>query len=212
MTFGPARSSPVQFSSFTIVLHHRSVFSRRAQSWIDAYENLSLTKEQARVVLLGMDEAHFSAQEIIDALDIVDTEVYRSIVEQLQLKGVLITALTKSQVSNFARKHKLDSRRLVKKYAVRSPDQCDQYFGELMMAIDRVQPGFPLTNEGARKVIGLLDKENPYARPVSGHLGTFEALRLVDEDGNPIGRLRSRRRRFLANVRRRRRRSDPSRS
>ncbi|GAA4983393.1 ATP-binding protein [Streptomyces hyderabadensis] len=179
-------------SSFTITLHHRSVFSPEAQRWVTAFDKFNLTREEARVVLLGQNNSRISPQQIIDALDIVDTDQLRSVVEQLQTKGILINVLTKVQVNNLVKREKLSSRRLVRKFAIRPPFECERFLSQFLMEVIREAGGSVVTVGSVKRAVGRLPIENPYSNPgTRGAFGALLALGLIDDQGNPIGRLRS---------------------
>ncbi len=175
--------------SFTIVLHHKSVFSEDAQRWINGFEKFNLTREEKKVILLGKDGASFSPKQVRSALDIVDTDAYRAIVEGLQLKGILFRALSKGQVHLKAKRDDIPAK-MIPSLKVRMPQECESYFAELMRAFQAAEPQEIISVSMLREVAEQLSEENPY-RVGTAILGrTIQLLGLVDQDRRPLGRLR----------------------
>ncbi|WP_369161850.1 ATP-binding protein [Streptomyces sp. R02] len=179
-------------SSFTITLHHRTVFSPEAQRWVAAFDKFNLTREESRVVLLGQNNSKISPQQIIDALDIIDTDQLRSVVEQLQTKGILVNVLSRVQVNNQMKRENLSSRRLVRKYAIRPPFECERFLSQFLMEVLRETGGGVVTPDSVKRAVARLSVDSPYAKPGTRNaFGALQALGLIDEQGNAIGRLRS---------------------
>ncbi|MGW7214316.1 ATP-binding protein [Streptomyces collinus] len=156
--------------SFAITMHHRSVFSPAAQKWLSAFDRFNLTREERQVVLLGQAGDLLSAADIYSAADISEneTERYRSLVESLQLKGVLASTMTQSQVTNKAQTLKVrgpssSRRRLIKRYRIREPKDCDVYYAELVRTFQRhVSHGGALTAQAVKDIGNALSSDSPY--------------------------------------------------
>lgn len=175
--------------SFSIVLHHKSVFSEDAQRWVNSFEKFNLTREEKKAVLLGKDGASFSPKQVRSALDIVDTDAYRAIVEGLQLKGILLRALSKNQVHWRAKKNSI-STKMIPSLKVRMPQECESYFAELMRAFQAVEPQERISTSMLKEVLGQLSEDNPYRTDIAILGRAIQLLGLVDQDKRPLGRLR----------------------
>lgn len=175
--------------SFTIILHHRSVFSEEARRWLESYDMLELNRNEARVVLLGQRGGLFSAQEIWDTLDLVDTEDYRTIVERLQLKGVLVSTMSTKAVSSKASSMRVP-RKAVPRWQVRAPEDVAQDFTHLMSALGELGAVERYGPTELRRLREHLPQDSPYA----GDPGLGRALQLlglIDGANRPARRLRS---------------------
>jgi ATP-dependent DNA helicase RecG len=75
--------------SFAVSLKHQSVFSQEDQRWISGFEEFSLERDEEKVLLLGRAGHTLSIQQIMDAVDLVDTEDYRALIERLPIKGMI---------------------------------------------------------------------------------------------------------------------------
>jgi ATP-dependent DNA helicase RecG len=175
--------------TFSITLHHRSVFSEDAERWLAAYENANLSRDEARIVLLGREGKVFSAQDIWDTLDLVDTEDYRVRVEALQLKGVLHSKMTTREVSSRASSRNIP-RKAVARWSVRPPDAVEQDYANLIAAFRRVGPRQAYRADDLRLVKAAIPASSPYAsgRSLSR---TAQLLGLLDSHSRPLTRLRA---------------------
>lgn len=90
--------------SFTITLHHKLVYSRDEVLWLDQFAEVPLDRSQKAIVALGRGGKLISAQEIIDAVDIVDTEDYRQLISSLQELRVIEGAIPKHRAQSIARR------------------------------------------------------------------------------------------------------------
>lgn len=171
----------VEGDSFRVELHHRSVFSEDAQRWLLGYEKADLTRAEQKVVLLGRDGALLSPQQIWDALDIVDTEDYRRIVERLQLKGLLHSP---------GRRRRGAAMKGVPRYAIRPPEEFERHFADLLQGFAKVGHRDQVSTESVRRARGHLDSKSPWARE-SQLRKSVRFLSLIDDGGRPIGRLRA---------------------
>jgi ATP-dependent DNA helicase RecG len=113
-----------EVDSFSITLHHESIFSERDQRWLAGFDLLHLTPEEMKVVLLGRNGTAFSMQQVWDLLGLVDTEHWRSLLEGMQLKGLVVTTTGRK-----------DRGRQVPRFKVRDPRDCQRDIAELVQAI-----------------------------------------------------------------------------
>lgn len=95
-----------RFEGFSITLTHRAMYSPKDLLWLSQFDELLLDREQKSVVLLGQDQRVFSAQDIWDAVGIVDTEHYRKLVDGLTRAGVLKNRVDRDLAKRTASKRK----------------------------------------------------------------------------------------------------------
>lgn len=176
--------------SFTITLHHKSVFSEDAQRWINAFEKFNLTGEEQKLVLLGRDGTLFSPQQVWDTLDIVDTEDYRVALERLRLKGILVTK-KKSQAATSEARAKNIPRKNVARFGIQYPQKCEGYFAELMKAFQEVGPEERISTQTLLDVANNLNEYNPYKLSPAYLSRLIQHLGLADSKLHPMGPLRS---------------------
>jgi hypothetical protein len=150
------------------VLHHRSVFSPKDQEWLNAYAPYVLSRDEQRVVLLGRDDSQLSTNEIIKAIGIADVDEFRKLVERLRRKGLLYNAAENRRGGI----KKRDDRR----WAVRPPDQVEQYRSELIGILRTLGPK---TFDGAsvRKIVSALSKASPFKERLPESLKTSRPRR-----------------------------------
>lgn len=98
------------FEGFSITLTHRPMYSQKDLLWLSQFDGLALDREQKSVVLLGQDQRVFSAQDIWDAVGIVDTEHYRKLVDGLMRLGILANRVERDLAKRMAGKRKLPFR------------------------------------------------------------------------------------------------------
>lgn len=168
--------------SFVVALQHRSVFSEEDQRWIGAYESFDLERDEEKVLLLGRTGDPLSIKQIMDALDLVDTEDYRALIERLLQKG-LIVGVKRERPRTGGRG------RNSPRWKVVQPKDANRYYGELLRAAqDTLQSGALRRRDFAR-IREVIPDASPY-----NHRGigvTFRRLGLTDTSGAPTGRLRA---------------------
>ena len=96
--------------SFSITLTHRPIYSDKDLLWLNQFEQFDLDREQKAIVLLGQDEGVFSAQDVWEAVGIVDTEHYRFLVDWLIKKKILISKIERNKAKRIARNKKIPFR------------------------------------------------------------------------------------------------------
>ncbi|WP_431689115.1 ATP-binding protein [Hahella sp. NBU794] len=106
---------------FSITLTHKPIYTDRDLLWLDQFSDHSLDREQKSIILLGKDEKIFSAQDIWDAVGIVDTEHYRSLVDGLFRLGILKNKVERSTAKYKSRKKKIPFRQYPR-YSISIPD------------------------------------------------------------------------------------------
>jgi len=106
---------------FCVTLHHKFIYTREQKLWLDAFEVCNLTRDQKTVVLLGHNGHVVSPKEIWDAVGVVDTEIYRQLLESLVRLGILETVRSKPSASNYAKKQKIPVKH-VPRFAIHLPN------------------------------------------------------------------------------------------
>jgi ATP-dependent DNA helicase RecG len=105
---------------FCVTLHHKYIYTGDQKLWLEAFDVCNLTREQKTVVLLGHNGHVISPKEIWENVGIVDTEIYRQLLESLVRLGILETIRTKISASNYAKKQKIPVKH-VPRFAIHLP-------------------------------------------------------------------------------------------
>jgi cold shock CspA family protein len=172
----------VDAEKFDIVLHHRSVFSPKDQEWLRAYEGYNLSRDEQRAILLGRDGHLLSTNEIVKALGIIDTDQFRQLIEQLRRKGILYNALQRGAPTRTALRA-AGTKRDVGRYAIRPPDQTEQYREELIRVLTGLGPRALLSAVKIKSAAIRLSSSSPYKE---NPIQSLKLLGLVDEKMRPL--------------------------
>lgn len=173
---------------FTVALRHQSVFSEEDQRWISGYSDFLLDRDEEKVLLLGRTGQSLSVQQIMDAVDIVDTEDYRELIERLLNKG-LIRGLRATKSTGKQRRNE-------PRWAVIQPHEATENRRLLMACAHELA-----SKQGHAKHVDLVDTlpdGSPYKRPGNikkslAALGLQDLVRLSgpamrrDEPREPVG-------------------------
>lgn len=95
------------YNSFTVILHHKFVYSKEEKLWLDSFEQFELSREQKTIVLLGYNAHVVSPKEIWSAVGILDTDYYRQLLESLRKLGILSRSVPKSTAYAKARRERI---------------------------------------------------------------------------------------------------------
>jgi len=169
---------------FTVILRYRSVISDDDQQWLSGFKTLGLTREERTIALLGKTGRLLSPQQIYDRLNLVDWDVYRVIIEQMQTKGVIYNALSEAQKKAKAKQMRV-SQRAVPRNVIRQPRECEAALTELFAAIHKAKPTAIISVEYVRTVLNLLPKENIYNTNAARLTRLFGLLGLMDDSRKP---------------------------
>lgn len=173
--------------SFLITFSQRNIFSPSEQRWLDAFGEFNLSREEKLIVLLGRGGKLISTNQIWEALDLVDTEEYRRIIAQLQTKGLLVSAITKSAVSSAARRQGI-GRREVPRFAIRTPDTVQKDQREVVDALISIGPLSQIGRTHYELIRNKLSGQNIYRSTIKIR-ELLRWLELVDSGGTPTDRL-----------------------
>jgi ATP-dependent DNA helicase RecG len=106
---------------FSITLTHKPIYSEKDLLWLSQFDGFDLDREQKSVILLGQEERVFSPQDIWEAVGIVDTEHYRSLVASLFKIRVLGNKVAKDRAKRLAKNEHIPFRQYPR-YEIRIPD------------------------------------------------------------------------------------------
>lgn len=165
---------------FTVTLFHKSVFSPKDVQWLNGFSDFNLTKDEQRVALLGRDGHLLSTDEIIKMLEIVDTEDFRALYEQLRRKGIIYSAKRVSASRG-------SKRRYVPRFSIRPPQEAQQYLAELQKAILEIDSIDTFEINTERKIKQMLSTDSPYhEKPI----WSLQSLGYVSRSRVPLPQLR----------------------
>lgn len=173
--------------SFLIIFSQRNIFSLAEQRWIDAFSMFNLSREEKLVVALGRGGKLISPNQIWEALDIVDTEEYRQILEQLQTKGLLSSKITRNAAGSIARRQGISPRE-VPRFLIRTPDLAERDQREVVDTTVSLGSLNHVRNLHYEEIRDKLSSQNMYRGSVKVRklLGWLE---LVNPGGSPTERL-----------------------
>ena len=104
----------VSKDSFTVVLHHKPLYSHEHLLWLDEFSGFDLSREEKGIIILGYGGRLVAPNEVFKQLGIVDTERYRQLVASLQSKGILYSEIPKNKAYVLARKRQVPIRDIAK--------------------------------------------------------------------------------------------------
>jgi ATP-dependent DNA helicase RecG len=166
--------------SFVVSLRHRSVFSEEDRRWIEAYDRFALERSEEKVMLLGRTGGPLSVQQIMDALDLVDTEDYRLLIDGLLQKGLIVSVLRRS-----ARRRNRNSPR----WKIVQPKDANEYMADLLRATQAAYRNQPFGKAEHEEIFHSIGEGSPYK--VSRIQPILRRLGLTDVLGNPTGHLQA---------------------
>ncbi|MEA5458560.1 ATP-binding protein [Arcicella sp. LKC2W] len=107
---------------FRVTLSNKTIFSTKQVEWLLQFDNFNLSKNQKKIVLLGLGDKQISSNDIFKALNIsnTETEKFTQEVTVLRTKGILTELMTSQQAYNVAKKLK-KNKKDVPRYKVRLP-------------------------------------------------------------------------------------------
>lgn len=166
-------------NQFVVALRHRSVFSEEDQRWVSGFDDFVLARDEEKVLLLGRHGESLSVQQIMDAVDIVDTEDYRELIERLLNKGLLRGLKSAKSTGK--------QRRNSPRWEVIQPQAASKFLSELVMKIHSQVGGDMLTSVDYECVADSLSEDSPYRRAGGNLKKSMVTLGLVGQTGIRIG-------------------------
>ena len=109
--------------SFKVTLSQKLVYSTEEQFWLENFENLNLTRDEKTIIRLGAKGELISPKLIWDSVGIIDTDVYRQLIESLRQKGLLISEISKPEALKIARKERITDKKAIPRFKIIAPDQ-----------------------------------------------------------------------------------------
>lgn len=118
-------SKPILFSgekSFKVTLSQKLVYTKEEKFWLENFEGLSLSRDEKTIIRLGAKGELVSPKLIWDSVGIVDTDIYRQLIESLRQKGVLISEVSKPQALKIAHKDRIRDKKSIPRFRVIKPE------------------------------------------------------------------------------------------
>jgi ATP-dependent DNA helicase RecG len=175
------RSEP---SRFTIILRHKSVFSDADQRWLDGFRPLKPTRQEMLIALMGKNGNLLAPQEVYDRLNLVDWDVYRSIIDQILTKGIVYNAMSQQEKVKRARARKV-SQRAIPRLAVRQPEELEKALSELFDVIKRNGKVSLVDTAYDSMILNELSVKNPYRTDPLTLSKLLKLLGLIDDNRRP---------------------------
>ena len=107
--------------SFLLSFSQGNIFSPAERTWLDAFRQYDLSREEKLVVLLGRGGNLISYSQISETLGIDDYLEYRPIVMTLRSRGLLSSILEEGAVRSTARRQGIEPGQ-VSRFAIRHPN------------------------------------------------------------------------------------------
>jgi ATP-dependent DNA helicase RecG len=126
--------------SFSVILRNRPVYKAEHILWLEGFSRFDLTREEKTIVVLGYGDRLVSPADIWTALGIEDTEHYRQLVSSLQLKGILVTEVSRNLAQRRARAGHLNVRD-IPRFRIQAPNQAAAIGREAKTAIKPSEVG-----------------------------------------------------------------------
>ena len=174
--------------SFMISLSQRNIYSPPEKIWLDAFVKFNLSREEKLIVILGRRGKRISTNQIWEALDLVDTEEYRQIIERLQTKGLLSSQITRKAAGSIARRQGIVPRE-VPRFVIRSPDLAERDQREVVDGIVSLGPLSRIETSHYQRLGERLSSQNIYRGTVKIRQ-LLRWLELVNQGGTPADRLK----------------------
>ena len=175
--------------SFLISFSQRNIFSPPEQMWLDAFGVFNLSREEKLIVTLGRGGKLISPNQIWEALDLVDTEEYRQIIERLQTKGLLSSQITRNAAGTIARRQGIAPRE-VPRFVIRTPDLAERDQSEVVEATVSLGQLSHIRTLHHERIRERLSGQNIYRSTVKIRQ-LLRWLELVNQGGTPTERLES---------------------
>jgi ATP-dependent DNA helicase RecG len=97
---------------FRVTLSQKFVYTKEERIWLENFSHLKLDRDQKTVVRLGVNGQAISANEIWNAVGIIDTDYYRQLLESLRKMSILQAVISKKQAINTARINKIPNKQV----------------------------------------------------------------------------------------------------
>jgi len=111
--------------AFTISFNQKLIYTDEEKVWLENFQSIELSREERAIIRLGAKGNLLSPMQIWDTVGIVDTDVYRSYVESLRDKGILVSEVSKNQAMTIAKKQHKDKKSIPRFRIVLPQDRQD---------------------------------------------------------------------------------------
>lgn len=109
--------------SFVVTLSQKMVYSKEETIWLENFKDVELSREERTVIRLGAKGELISPKTIWENVGIVDTDVYRQLLESLKQKGLLISEIAKPQAMAIARKKGIRDKKTIARFRIILPSK-----------------------------------------------------------------------------------------
>jgi ATP-dependent DNA helicase RecG len=93
---------------FTITFYNAPVYSSKEQDFLQLFDRYSLSKNQKKIILLGINGKEFSRNDIAKAMNTTDRDAYDQAVTGLRTAGLLEQTKNQQATKNYAFKERID--------------------------------------------------------------------------------------------------------
>lgn len=108
--------------SFLVTLSQKLVYTNEEKIWLENFIDVDLSREERTIVRLGAKGELISPKLIWDSVGIVDTDVYRQLLESLKQKGILSSEVSKTQALAIVRKARIKDRKSIPRFKISIPN------------------------------------------------------------------------------------------
>ncbi len=109
--------------SFVVSLSQSLVYTLEEKIWLENFKELDLTREERTVVRLGAKGELISPKVIWESVGIIDTDVYRQLLESLKQKEVLVSEVPKTKIMAMSRKKKIKDKKAIPRFRILVPNR-----------------------------------------------------------------------------------------
>ncbi len=106
---------------FTITLYNALVYSPKENDFLRMFDRYNLSKNQKKIILLGIEGKHFSPKDIYGAMNTKDRNTYDAEVTRLRNDGLLVPVRTSASAYQYAKNNNI-SKEEVPRFEVKTPE------------------------------------------------------------------------------------------
>lgn len=107
-------------NSFSLTIENKSIYSAKELEWLSLFDSYKLTKQQKRIVVLGLHDKEISPSDIYHALNTTDRNTYDSVVTSLRVLNILDEIRSTSSATNLAKQRRVPKQK-VGRFKVNAP-------------------------------------------------------------------------------------------
>jgi ATP-dependent DNA helicase RecG len=132
--------------TFSVSLRNKPLYRPEHLLWLENFSELDLSREQKTIIVLGYSGKHISANDIWNALGLVDTEHYRRLIASLQSLNILVTLISREAAKKQARASRINNRD-VPRFAIQIPQVSSSIKGKTRAPIPRKRVNIAVETE-----------------------------------------------------------------